>query len=165
MLQTITQKIQSLSECRDQVEKWRSEQKKIVWTNGVFDLLHPGHIRYLCAACDLGDKLVVGINSDASVYRLKGPGRPVNPQDARLLQMAVLQMTDLVLLFEEDTPLQCILTLRPDVIVKGGDYQPDEVVGGREAAAWGGVVEIIPFEAGHSSSGIIKKIKRQSHED
>src|SRR5690606_22732060 len=114
------QKIKSLAESRDQVEKWRLERQKIVWTNGVFDLLHPGHIRYLCAARDLGDKLVVGINSDASVYRLKGPGRPVNHQDARLLQMAALQMTDLVLLFEEDTPLQCILTLRPDVIVKGG---------------------------------------------
>jgi rfaE bifunctional protein nucleotidyltransferase chain/domain len=165
MIDTIMQKIKSLAGSRDQVEKWRSEHQKIVWTNGVFDLLHPGHIRYLCAARDLGDRLVVGINSDASVYRLKGPGRPVNPQDARLLQMAALQMTDLVLLFEEDTPLQCILALRPDVIVKGGDYRPEEVVGGREAASWGGVVVIIPFEAGHSSSGIIKKIKRQSHED
>lgn len=165
MLNTIRQKILSLNDAKTQIELYRRENQKIIWTNGVFDLLHPGHIRYLCDARALGERLIVGINSDDSVRRLKGPKRPVNPENARLLQMAALQMIDLVILFEDDTPLQCILTLKPDIIAKGGDYQPDEVVGGHEVRSWGGQVVIIPLEPGHSSSGIIEKIKGLSDED
>lgn len=165
MINKIEHKIVSLSAAKRQVEQWRSNQNKIVWTNGVFDLLHPGHIRYLCSAKDLGDFLVVGINSDDSVRRLKGPGRPVNREANRLLQMAALLMVDLVVLFREDTPINCILELQPDIIAKGGDYREGDVVGGKEAKSWSGSVVILPFESGHSTSSIIEKIQRKSHED
>ncbi|MCB0686383.1 MAG: adenylyltransferase/cytidyltransferase family protein [Saprospiraceae bacterium] len=160
MLNTIQNKIVNLSEASLRVDRWRQEGGLIVWTNGVFDLIHPGHIRYLCAAKALGQYLVVGINSDASGKRLKGPDRPINTEEHRLLQMAAMQMADLVVLFEEDTPLECILKVRPDIIAKGGDYQEEEVVGGKEAKAWGGAVKLLPFETGHSSSKIIESIKR-----
>jgi len=159
MLEKILDKIQPLSLATSLVQQWRSDGQRVIWTNGVFDLLHPGHIKYLCAARDLGDKLIVGINSDESVRRLKGEGRPINNEASRLLQMGALQMVDLVVLFAEDTPLECILALRPMVIAKGGDYDPEEVVGGSEAKSWDGRVEILPFEAGHSSSHIIEKIQ------
>ena len=159
MLNQIIAKIQPLPEALTYVHAWRRAGQKIIWTNGVFDLLHQGHIKYLAAARTLGDRLVVGINSDASVRRLKGDDRPILDQDARLLQMAALMMADLVVLFEEDTPLECILALRPDLIVKGGDYQAQDVVGAKVVPQWGGAVKILPFEAGHSSSQLIRKIK------
>ncbi len=159
MLETILHKIKALSNAESVMEQWRTDGKRVIWTNGVFDLLHPGHIRYLCAAKDLGDKLIVGINSDESVKRLKGNDRPINNEASRLLQMGALQMVDLVVLFGEDTPLECILSLRPMVIAKGGDYDPKEVVGGSEAKSWGGKVVILPFETGHSSSKIIESIQ------
>lgn len=159
MIELIEKKILSLAEAREKADKWRSAGNRIVWTNGVFDLLHPGHIRYLCAARALGELLIVGINSDQSVRRLKGPARPVNSEESRSLLVAAMQMVDLVVLFEEDTPLECILQIKPDIIAKGGDYQASEVVGGQEAEIWGGKVCILPFESGFSSSGIIDKIK------
>ncbi|MCL4109280.1 UNVERIFIED_CONTAM: hypothetical protein GTU68_063048 [Idotea baltica] len=159
MLEKIHDKIQPLSLAVEIVQQWRTEGLDVIWTNGVFDLLHPGHIKYLCAARDLGDKLIVGINSDESVRRLKGDDRPINNESSRLLQMGALQMVDLVILFAEDTPIECILALRPKIIAKGGDYDPDQVVGGVEAREWSGKVEILPFEAGHSSSHIIEKIQ------
>jgi rfaE bifunctional protein nucleotidyltransferase chain/domain len=159
MLDQILQKIQPVHEAASIVSQWQNAGKKVIWTNGVFDLLHTGHIKYLCAARELGDYLVVGINSDLSVKRLKGEQRPINEQSTRLLQMAALAMVDLVVLFEEDTPLQSILVLKPMLIAKGGDYLPGAVVGGDEAKEWGGQVVILPFESGHSSSGIIEKIQ------
>ncbi|MCB0664839.1 MAG: D-glycero-beta-D-manno-heptose 1-phosphate adenylyltransferase [Saprospiraceae bacterium] len=159
MLELIEQKILTLPQAQARIAEWRSEGKRVVWTNGVFDLLHPGHIRYLCAARKLGDLLIVGINSDASVKRLKGEGRPINPEGNRLLQVAAMQMVDLVMLFDEDTPLKSIVALKPDIITKGGDYLASQVVGGEEARVWGGRVKILPFENGYSSSGIIEKIK------
>jgi D-beta-D-heptose 7-phosphate kinase/D-beta-D-heptose 1-phosphate adenosyltransferase len=159
MLDQILDKIQPLPDALAAVQRWRRTSQKIIWTNGVFDLLHEGHIKYLAAAKSLGDKLVVGINSDASVRRLKGNDRPILYQDARLLQMAALMMPDLVVMFEEDTPLASLMVLKPDMIVKGGDYQVAEVVGAQEARQWGGTVKIIPFEAGHSTSQIIRRIK------
>ncbi|MBK8502701.1 MAG: D-glycero-beta-D-manno-heptose 1-phosphate adenylyltransferase [Saprospiraceae bacterium] len=165
MLAQILNKIQPLNEAASIVGQWQTAGKKVIWTNGVFDLLHSGHIKYLCAARELGDYLAVGINSDVSVKRLKGEHRPINEQSARLLQMAALSMVDLVILFEEDTPRESILVLKPKLIVKGGDYLAAEVVGGEEAKEWGGKVVIIPFEPGHSSTRIIQKIQKLSHED
>ncbi|NND34879.1 MAG: D-glycero-beta-D-manno-heptose 1-phosphate adenylyltransferase [Saprospiraceae bacterium] len=159
MLNQILAKIQSLPDALNKVTAWKQSGEKIIWTNGVFDLLHLGHIKYLCEARSLGDRLVVGLNSDASVRRLKGPHRPINDQESRLYHMAALQMTDLVVLFDQDTPIECILSLKPDVLAKGGDYDPRQVVGGKEALAWNGSVVIVPFESGFSSTEIIRKIK------
>jgi D-beta-D-heptose 7-phosphate kinase/D-beta-D-heptose 1-phosphate adenosyltransferase len=162
MLSQILNKIQPLEAAAAIVGQWQKDGKKVIWTNGVFDLLHSGHIKYLCAARELGDYLAVGINSDASVKRLKGNHRPINEQSPRLLQMAALVMVDLVVLFEEDTPRESILALQPKLIVKGGDYLAADVVGGEESKEWGGKVVILPFEAGHSSTGIIRKIQELS---
>ena len=160
MFDQIFKKIQLLDDAATVVHRWKVSGKKVVWTNGVFDLLHTGHIKYLCAARELGDYLVVGINSDLSVKRLKGDNRPINDQSTRLIQIAALSMVDLVVLFEEDTPLKSILVLEPMIIAKGGDYLPAQVVGGEEAKNWGGTVVILPFEDGHSSTNIIQKIQR-----
>lgn len=131
-----------------------------MFTNGVFDLLHPGHVRYLEAARALGDRLVVGVNSDASARRLgKGPGRPVQSGDARAAVVAALRAVDHVCLFDEDTPASLIEALRPDVLVKGGDYTVEEVVGRAVVEADGGEVVILPFADGHSSSDIIERIR------
>ncbi len=136
---------------------WRSAGERIVWTNGCFDLLHRGHVRYLEAAKQLGDRLVVGLNDDLSVGRLKGPTRPVVPLASRLEVVAALASVDIVTWFADDTPLAMILALRPDVIAKGGDYRPEQVVGGSEAAQWGGRVEILPFVEGNSTSDLIAR--------
>jgi len=141
------------------LERLRKFGKKIVFTNGCFDILHPGHIHTLQEAAALGDYLLVAINSDASVKRLKGTGRPVNTQDARALVMAALSMVDGVCIFEEDTPLQLIQKLLPDVLVKGGDYQPHEVVGSAEVTAHGGKVVTIPYLEGYSTTSLIDQIK------
>jgi len=141
------------------LERLRKFGKKIVFTNGCFDILHPGHIHTLQEAAALGDYLLVAINSDASVKRLKGTDRPVNTQDARALVMAALSMVDGVCIFEEDTPLQLIQKLLPDVLVKGGDYQPHEVVGSAEVNAHGGKVVTIPYLEGYSTTSLIDQIK------
>lgn len=139
------------------VAEWRTAGLRVVWTNGCFDLLHSGHVRYLEAARRLGDRLIVGLNDDGSVERLKGPTRPVVPLAGRLDVVAALAAVDAVTWFGDDTPLAMILSLRPDVIAKGGDYRPTEVVGGHEAAAWGGRVEILPFVEGHSTSSLVAR--------
>jgi D-beta-D-heptose 7-phosphate kinase/D-beta-D-heptose 1-phosphate adenosyltransferase len=141
---------------------WRSEQRgRLVFTNGVFDLLHPGHVDVLLAARHQGDALAVGLNSDASVRRLKGPTRPIRTLAERSYVLAALAMVDAVVSFEQDTPLELILHLHPDVVVKGGDYSVETVVGAREVRAWGGEVIIVPLTAGQSTTSIIERLRER----
>lgn len=140
--------------------RWRSTVSgRLVFTNGVFDLLHPGHIDVLLGARRLGDALVVGVNGDDSVRRLKGPERPVRNEAERSYVLAALGMVDAVVVFEQDTPFELITTLRPDVLVKGGDYSVETVVGAREVLAWGGRVEIVPLTPGQSTTSIIQRLR------
>jgi D-glycero-beta-D-manno-heptose 1-phosphate adenylyltransferase len=134
----------------------------VVFTNGVFDLLHPGHIDLLRAARSEGEALIVGINDDPSVTRLKGAGRPVRDQASRAYVLAALEMVDAVTIFPQDTPLELILALRPDVLVKGGDYAPETVVGRDETEGWGGRVAIVPLTPGHSTTSIILALRASS---
>lgn len=147
---------------RTQAREWRQgQQGRVVFTNGVFDLLHPGHIDVLRAARALGDALVVGLNSDASVHRLKGPDRPVRREAERAYVLAALRCVDAVTIFDEDTPLELVRLLTPDVIVKGGDYTEASVVGAREVRARGGDVVIVPLTPGQSTTSIIEKLRAQ----
>ena len=140
--------------------EWRARQPgRVVFTNGVFDLLHPGHVDVLIGARARGDVLVVGLNSDASVKRLKGPDRPVRSEGERAYVLAALEAVDAVTLFEQDTPLQLVQLVQPDVIVKGGDYSPDTVVGANEVRARGGEVVIIPLTPGHSTTSTIDRLR------
>ena len=135
-------------------------KKTIVFTNGCFDILHVGHVTYLEAAKNLGDALVVGVNSDASVRRLKGKSRPINPEKDRAAVLSALRCVDFVVLFEEDTPLRIITALKPNVLVKGGDYTPDTIVGADVVRSGGGSVVTIPLVAGKSTTAIAEKIVR-----
>jgi rfaE bifunctional protein nucleotidyltransferase chain/domain len=130
---------------------------KLVFTNGCFDVLHRGHIYYLSRARELGDLLVLGLNSDESVSRLKGPGRPVNPQEARAEVLGGLAFVDHIIIFPEDTPLNLINAVRPHVLIKGGDYKADEIVGYEQVRSWGGKVKTIPLLEGYSSTSIIDR--------
>lgn len=139
---------------------WRRRiSGRVVFTNGVFDLLHPGHVDVLLAARRAGDALVVGLNSDASVRRLKGPERPVRSLAERSYILAALGMVDAVVPFEADTPLDLILHLRPDVLVKGGDYSVETVVGAREVREWGGETLIVPLTPNQSTTSIIERLR------
>jgi rfaE bifunctional protein nucleotidyltransferase chain/domain len=143
--------------------RWReAESGRIVFTNGVFDLLHVGHIDLLLAARALGDRLIVGLNSDASVRRLKGPLRPVRSESERAYVVAALEMVDAVTVFDQDTPLELVEALRPDVLVKGGDYTLDSIVGRAQVESWGGRVHVIPLTAGHSTTRIIEALRAGS---
>jgi D-beta-D-heptose 7-phosphate kinase/D-beta-D-heptose 1-phosphate adenosyltransferase len=142
------------------ISQWRLLNKKIAFTNGVFDILHQGHIASLTEAASYGDILIVGVNSDASVKRLKGETRPVNDENSRMLLLSSLLMTDAVILFEEDTPLELIKLIMPDVIVKGGDYTVEQIAGAKEVLANGGEVKIVPIIEGFSTTGIIEKMKK-----
>ncbi|MBK7433829.1 MAG: adenylyltransferase/cytidyltransferase family protein [Chitinophagaceae bacterium] len=133
---------------KQQLKRWRLQNKKIVFTNGVFDILHEGHIASLSEAAGYGHILIVGVNTDASVKRLKGESRPVNGEQSRALLLATLMMVDAVILFEEDTPLDLITAIMPDVLVKGGDYTPEQVVGAKEVIAAGGELKIVPILEG-----------------
>ena len=145
---------------RPEVVHWREAQRgRVVFTNGVFDLLHPGHVDVLFAARALGDCLVVAVNSDASVRRLKGPERPVRDEHDRAIVLAALECVDAVVVFEEDTPLEVITALRPDVLVKGGDYTPETIVGARAVRDRGGDVVVIPLTAGHSTTRTVEKMR------
>jgi len=137
----------------------RPRDATVVFTNGCFDLLHRGHVAYLDAARRLGDVLIVALNTDASVRRLKGEGRPITGESDRAWVIAGLEAVDAVTLFDEETPLELITALLPDILVKGGDYTADSVVGGREVEGAGGRVEIIPFVTGRSTSDIIHRIR------
>lgn len=136
----------------------RGAGRTVVFTNGCFDILHRGHLEYLAHAASLGNALVIGVNTDASVRKLKGPLRPVNSEQDRLLALASLVVVDSVCLFDEDTPLSLIEAVKPDVLAKGGDYTIDTIVGAREVIGWGGKVEVIPFVEGYSTTKLIEKI-------
>ena len=139
----------------------KAKGKKIVFTNGCFDILHRGHVAYLHQARKLGDFLIVGINADASVKRLKGPTRPINNEIDRAFVISNLRSVDGVEIFTEDTPLELIKIIRPQVLVKGGDWKVDQIVGGREVISWGGEVMSLSFVDGYSTSSVIKKIQTE----
>ena len=143
----------------EEARRWRRARPgRVVFTNGVFDLIHPGHIDVLMAARAHGDALIVGLNTDASVRRLKGPERPVRSESERAYVLAAMEMVDAVVLFDDDTPLDLVVCLEPDVIVKGGDYTVDTIVGAREVKGWGGEAVVVPLTPGQSTTSIIDKL-------
>lgn len=157
--QAIDKKIFTLPELLRRINQWRQFGKTIAFTNGCFDILHPGHIYSLSQAAIEADYLIVGLNSDGSVKKLKGESRPVNNQQSRSTLLAALLIVDAVIIFEEDTPLELIKAIRPNVLVKGGDYKPEEIAGAREVTEAGGRVVINPLLRGFSTSSIIDKMK------
>ena len=158
-LTTIKNKLLSREDLETKLSEWRSLKKNIVFTNGCFDILHRGHVEYLAQASDLGDKLIVGLNTDASVKRLKGESRPVNDEQSRALLLSALQFVDAVVLFGEDTPYELIKQVQPDVLVKGNDYRVEEIVGYDIVTAKGGKVLTINLVEGFSTTNIIKRMK------
>lgn len=156
----IEKKIFTLPELLRRIAQWRAIGKTVSFTNGVFDIMHRGHISSLSQAAGEADYLIVGLNSDASTKRLKGDSRPVNDEQARSIVMAALLMVDAVVLFEEDTPLELIKAVLPDVLVKGGDYTEEQIVGAKEVKANGGKVVINPIVEGFSTTGLIGKINK-----
>ena len=153
-------KIRTLSEAKKKVAEWRAKGEKVVFTNGCFDILHLGHVDYLEKARNLGDKLILGLNTDDSVSRFKGPERPIQDQQSRARILAAFQFIDLVVFFNDDTPLQLISELLPDVLVKGSDYLAENIVGADVVKQHGGVVKTIDFVPGYSTTRIVEKIKR-----
>jgi D-beta-D-heptose 7-phosphate kinase/D-beta-D-heptose 1-phosphate adenosyltransferase len=151
--------VMSLREATAFAAGLRESGRTVVFTNGVFDLLHPGHIRYLQQARRLGDALVVGVNADESVRRNKGPERPITPQDERAEVLAALECVDAVVIFAEDTPADIIRLVQPDILVKGADWPPDQIVGRDTVESRGGRVVLVPVEAGHSTTSIVERIK------
>lgn len=158
---TLTSKITNLPTLKKQLQDWQKDGKKVVFTNGVFDLLHIGHITYLAKAAELGDKLIIGLNADSSVKRIKGESRPVNDQNSRAAILAALFFVDAIVVFDEDTPIKLISTLLPDILVKGADYAVENIVGAKEVIANGGEVKTINFVEGYSSTSIIERIRKQ----
>ena len=158
-LEIIKAKIFNRERLENQLAVWRFKDQKIVFTNGCFDLLHLGHIDYLSKAKDHGNVLIVGVNTDASVRRLKGENRPVTDETSRSVIMASLQFVNAVVLFDEDTPYELIKLVQPDVLVKGSDYQPEDIVGYDIVKAKGGEIVTIDFLEGYATTGIIEKIK------
>ena len=152
-------KILSFSALETKLKKWRDVNEKIVFTNGCFDLLHLGHVDYLAKARDLGSRLVVGLNTDASIRRLKGSSRPVKDEQSRLVLLAGMAFVDAVVLFDEETPLKLISMIKPDILVKGGDYEVQDVVGREIVLNNKGKVRTIDFVDGYSSSALIEKVK------
>ncbi len=153
-------KIVTLTEAKAQVKAWQNAGNRVVFTNGCFDLIHLGHVDYLEKARMLGDKLVLGLNSDDSVSRFKGPERPLQDQVSRARVLAAMQFVDMVVFFNDDTPLNLISTLLPDILVKGSDYLADNIVGADVVKKNGGVVKTIDFVPGYSTTRIVEKIKR-----
>ena len=156
----IEKKILTIEEAKARISAWKVTGKTVAFTNGCFDILHQGHLFSIAQAAKEADYLIVGINSDASVKRLKGPERPINTTESRALVMANLVLVDAVVIFEEDTPYELITTLLPDVLVKGGDYTIETIVGAKEVIANGGQVIINPIVDGFSTTNIIEKIKK-----
>ena len=158
----LTEKIfDSNEKLAKQVMSWQIHNEKVVFTNGCFDILHLGHIDYLAKAADLGDRLIIGVNTDSSVSSIKGPSRPIIDELTRATKLAALLFVDAVILFGEDTPLTLINAVKPDVLVKGGDYTIDTIVGADAVLVRGGTVDVIPFLPGHSTTAIIDKIKAE----
>lgn len=159
LIEIYNSKIQTLEQLKHTVASWHIRPCRVVFTNGCFDILHIGHVKYLEEAKSLGDKLIVAINSDSSVKKLKGEERPINHEMDRAMVMAALGFVDGVIIFSEDTPLQLIEALNPDILVKGGDWAVDKIVGAEHVLKNGGEVYSLPFINGYSSSNVIKKIK------
>lgn len=151
--------IQDWTQASQMVKSWQQAGLEVVFTNGCFDLIHLGHLTYLTQAAALGDKLVIGLNSSASVGRLKGAHRPIKDEITRASLLAALAFVDLVVIFEEDTPLDLIHTLQPDVLVKGGDYDPEDIVGASDMKRWGGTVQVLSFMEGYSTTALEQKIR------
>ena len=158
-LKKINNKIFDLQLLMKKIEKWRSENKKIVFTNGCFDLIHLGHIEILARSSDFGDKLIIGVNSDLSIKKLKGANRPIIQQSSRIRQLSALEFVDAVILFDEETPIKLIESIKPDVITKGGDYTAKNVIGNEVVSQKNGEVVIIPLTQGYSTTSILNKIK------
>ena len=158
-LKKINTKFFSLEDLIVQADKWKKNREKIVFTNGCFDIMHRGHIEMLSHASMLGNKLIVGLNSDSSIRNLKGESRPILDEESRGILLAALAFIDAVILFSEETPLNIISSLKPDILVKGGDYQTNEIIGHKVVQENGGEVVLIPFINGFSTSSIIDKIK------
>lgn len=154
----IQAKIQSRSQLAETVGHWRTLGEQVVFTNGCFDLLHYGHVHYLAQASDLGSRLIVGVNADASVNRLKGPTRPIKDEQTRSLLLAAMEFVDAVTIFKEDTPLELIKAILPDILVKGGDWRPDQIVGSEVVITNGGEVHSLPYIEGNSTTDLEKKI-------
>jgi len=149
---------QDWNEAKSQVNIWKGEGLKVVFTNGCFDILHRGHVEYLADAKACGDKLILALNSDRSVRELKGDSRPIQNQEDRAAILDALKSIDLVVVFDEDTPADIVKMLVPDVLAKGGDYTPDTIVGADTVIENGGEVKVIPFRPGQNTSSIVEKI-------
>lgn len=158
-LKKINNKIFSIKDLKTKLSIWRENGEKIIFTNGCFDIIHKGHIQVLANTADLGDRLIIGLNSDISVKKLKGLNRPIVEEDARAFLLASINFVDAVVLFSEETPINLITTLKPNVLAKGGDYAISSVVGYKEVKEYNGEVIIMPFVDGFSSTSIIEKIK------
>ena len=159
-LQNIKSKIYTLSELVEQSKIWRGKGEKIVFTNGCFDLVHRGHVEVLANTADLGDRLIIGLNSDSSIQKLKGENRPIIDQNSRAILLASLQFIDAIVLFSEDTPQKLIETIVPDILAKGGDYRVEEIAGHELVLENGGSVILVPFIDGLSTTNIVDKIKQ-----
>lgn len=159
-LVNIQSKIFSPDSLTDKLSEWKMQNRKIVFTNGCFDIIHRGHIEYLAKAADLGDILFIGVNTDASVRKLKGNNRPLQDELSRLMILAALDFVDGVVLFDEETPYELIRFIQPDILVKGADYKPEEIVGYDIVKAKGGEIRTIEFLPGYSTSAIEQKIKK-----
>jgi D-glycero-beta-D-manno-heptose 1-phosphate adenylyltransferase len=157
-LDVTNNKIFDLKTLENRLAMWRLFKNKIVFTNGCFDILHRGHIEYLSKARDKGEVLIIGLNSDASVKRIKGEGRPVQDESSRALVLASLRFVEGIVLFNEDTPYELIRIVKPDVLVKGGDYNEDTIVGADIVKATGGEVVVIPLVEGYSTTEILKRV-------
>lgn len=159
-LKLIRSKIVTKNQLQRKLAVWNFQQKKTVFTNGCFDILHRGHVEYLSQAASLGDVLIVGLNTDASIKRLKGETRPLQNQDARAIVLAGLQFISVVTLFDEDTPYELIKFVQPDILVKGSDYKPENIVGYDIVTAKGGEIKTIDLTPGHSTTNIITKMNK-----
>ena len=160
-LNKLKAKILKIKDLSQIIKQWRLNGDKIVFTNGCFDLIHLGHLEILARSADLGDKLVVGINSDMSIKKIKGSSRPIIEEDSRTKQLAAIEFIDAVILFNEDTPYNLINILKPDVLTKGGDYNKNDIVGNQLINKEQGEVVIIPLTQGYSTTSILEKIKNE----
>ena len=158
-LNKINSKIFSFDDLKNQVNAWKQAGEEVVFTNGCFDIIHRGHIEVLAQTADLGDRLIIGLNSDTSIQKLKGEDRPIVEEQSRAILLASLEFVDAVVIFSEDTPLKLISALLPDVLAKGGDYEIETIVGHEIVQQNGGKVKLVPFVDGFSSTTIIEKIK------
>ena len=159
-LNKINSKIFSFDDLKNQVNAWKQAGEEVVFTNGCFDIIHRGHIEVLAQTADLGDRLIIGLNSDSSIQKLKGEDRPIIEEQSRAILLASLEFVDAVVIFSEDTPINLISTLLPDVLAKGGDYEIEAIVGHEIVQNNGGEVILVPFVDGFSSTTIIDKIKK-----